>query len=135
MKSRLHRAPKSDRRKCVKGRGTIVRLPNDEAQATPPAPPTPSAADENDLARKLDIVTGHAIDKLDELLTLPVNIENGNLVRGQVAAATAALNTAAKVDELRLRQRANPDILPKIIQMMREEKERLLALGETLEPE
>ena len=110
-------------------------LPNDEAQATPPAPPTPSAADENDLARKLDIVTGHAIDKLDELLTLPVNIENGNLVRGQVAAATAALNTAAKVDELRLRQRANPDILPKIIQMMREEKERLLALGETLEPE
>ena len=107
--------------------------PTGDVQA--PVTPVPTAADESDLARKLDIVTGHAIDKLDELLTLPVNIENGNLVRGQVAAATAALNTAAKVDELRLRQRANPDILPRIIQMMREEKERLLALGETLEPE
>jgi hypothetical protein len=66
---------------------------------------------------------------------LSTDVSNGNLVRGQVAAATAALNTAAKVDELRLRQRANPDILPKIIEMMRAEKERLLAIGETLEPE
>jgi hypothetical protein len=105
--------------------------PTGDVQA--PVTPVPTAADESDLARKLDVVVGHALDKIDELLVLASDVSNGNLVRGQVAAATAALNTAAKVDELRLRQRANPDILPKIIQMMKEEKERLLALGETLE--
>jgi hypothetical protein len=98
---------------------------NNEAQASPPAPPIPTAADEGDLARKLDVVTGHAIDKLDELLTMTTDISNGNLVRGQVAAATAALNTASKVDEMRLRQRSNPDIMARIIQMLEEERLKL----------
>jgi hypothetical protein len=99
--------------------------PNDEAQAAPPAPPTPTAADENELARKLDVVAGHALDKIDELLVMATDVANGNLVRGQVAAATAALNTASRVDEMRLRQRSNPDIMPKLIQMLKEEEEKL----------
>jgi hypothetical protein len=108
-------------------------LPNKEAQTATPAPPTPAAVDENELARKLDVVAGHALDKIDELLVMATDISNGNLVRGQVAAATAALNTASKVDEMRLRQRSNPDIMARVIEMMKEEQEKLRLDGEIVD--
>jgi hypothetical protein len=103
-------------------------LPNGDAQQASAPESIPTAADENELARKLDVVTGHALDKIDELLVMATDVNNGNLVRGQVAAATAALNTASKVDELRLRERSNPDIMARIVQMMAEEKEKLRLL-------
>ena len=49
----------------------------------------------------------------------------------KLAAAQTIISNRIKVDDTILRRR-QLDIMPKIIQMMREEKERLLALGETL---
>ena len=49
----------------------------------------------------------------------------------KLAAAQTIISNRIKVDDTILRRR-QLDIMPKIIAMMREEKERLLALGETL---
>jgi hypothetical protein len=114
------------------------RFLNGDAQETPESIPASTNVDPNDpnrLAVMLDAVSARALAKLDEFLTLPIDTSDGNRTRAQSAAINAALSTQAKVDEMRLRQRSAPDILPKIIEMMRQEKERLLALGETLEPE
>ena len=115
------------------------RFLNGDAQEAPEAaPPATTNVDPNDpnrLAILLDAVSARALAKLDEILQLPVDTSDGNRTRAQSAAINTALTTQAKVDELRLRQRTNSDIMPKIIEMMRQEKERLLALGEILEPE
>ena len=114
------------------------RFLNGDAQEAPesiPASANVHPDDPNHLAILLDAVSARALAKLDEILQLPVDTSDGNRTRAQSAAINTALTTQAKVDELRLRQRTNPDIMPKIIEMMRQEKERLLALGEILEPE
>jgi len=51
----------------------------------------------------------------------------------RLAAAQTIITNRIKVDDT-IYRRQQLDIMPKIIAMMREEKERLLALGETLEP-
>ena len=88
-------------------------------------PPPDDNVRPNRLATKLDAVTARALDKLDELLSLPINTDDGNLTRAQVAAANTVLNTQAKVDEMRLRAHTSPDIMPKIIAMLKEEKLKL----------
>src|SRR5262249_19709012 len=79
----------------------------------------------NPLARKLNVVTDRALDKLDELLTLPTNTEDGNLTRAQTAAAAAVLNAQLRADETRLRARGQVDVLPKIRELIALEKENL----------
>jgi hypothetical protein len=68
------------------------------------------------------VVTARALDKLDELLALPTDTSDGNRMR---ATANTVLNTQTRVDEMRLRHRSNPDIMSKIIQMLKEEQEKL----------
>jgi hypothetical protein len=108
-----------------------------EPEPQPPPAPTLSDTvapdDPNRLAVMLDVVSARALAKLDEFLSLPIDTSDGNRTRAQSAAINTALATQAKVDELKLRQRSATDIMPKIIAMMKEEKERLRALGETLD--
>jgi len=105
----------------------------------PPLPPAPTLADTvapddpNRLAVMLDAVSARALAKLDEFLSLPIDTSDGNRTRAQSAAINTALATQSKVDELKLRARSSPDVIPKILEMMRAEKERLRALGETLD--
>jgi hypothetical protein len=96
----------------------------DNAQASP-TPPVPTAADENDLPAKLDAVTARALNKLDEFLALPIDTADGNRTRAQTAAINTALTTQSRVDEMRLRARSNPDIMSKIIELMKEEELKL----------
>jgi hypothetical protein len=99
--------------------------PNNGERAPREPLPDPRAGELNPLARKLDAVTQRALDKLDELLALPVDTQDGNLLRAQTAAANTVLHTQTRVDEARLRARAQTDILPKIIEMMKAEEENL----------
>jgi hypothetical protein len=58
------------------------------------------------LAAKLEAVTSRAIDKIDQILALPLDRDDacfGNVLRAQTAAANTALSTQAKVDEQQLR--------------------------------
>jgi hypothetical protein len=111
--------------------------PNNEAQqaSAPQSSPTPGDVDPNDpnrLAVMLDAVSAHALTKLDEFLTLPIDTSDGNRTRAQSAAINTALATQAKVDELKLRARHSVDLMPKIIKMLKEEQEKLRLLeGDT----
>lgn len=51
----------------------------------------------------------------------------------KLAAAQTVISNRIKVDDT-IYRRQQLDIMPKIIAAMKEEKERLRALGETLEP-
>jgi hypothetical protein len=81
--------------------------------------------DPNRLAVMLDAVSARALAKLDEFLALPIDTSDGNRTRAQSAAINTALATQAKVDELKLRVRSSVDLLPKIIEMVRQEQEKL----------
>jgi hypothetical protein len=56
-----------------------------------------------ELASKLDILTEASIDKLMEVLALPVDAENGASLRAQTSAANTGLNTQLRADAMRLR--------------------------------
>jgi hypothetical protein len=100
-------------------------------ETAPEASPTPGDVapdDPNKLAVMLDAVSMRALVKLDEILALPIDTSDGNLTRAQSAAINSALSTQAKVDELKLRTRHSVDLMPKIIQMLKEEQEKLRLL-------
>jgi hypothetical protein len=105
------------------------------AALSPPKPkPEPALADTidpddpNKLAAMLDEVTTRALSKLAEILELPVNSENGNVMRALSAGINTALTTQAKIDELKLRQRTTTDIMPRLIELMEQEREKMRRL-------
>jgi hypothetical protein len=55
------------------------------------------------LARKLEGLTEASIDKLREVLALPVDADNGATLRAFVGAAGVALNAQLRADSMRLR--------------------------------
>jgi hypothetical protein len=92
-------------------------------------PPTHGAnATASPLAVKLESVTSRAIDKIDQILALPLDREDacfGNVLRAQTAAANTALSTQAKVDEQRLREpKGGADTLNRLLKMIAEVEAR-----------
>lgn len=55
------------------------------------------------LAGKLEAVTEQALDKLSALMSEPVDVENGSLLRAQVTACAVAINAQLRADSMRLR--------------------------------
>lgn len=55
------------------------------------------------LAGKLSDVTERALDKLSELLAVPIDVENGSLLRAHATAAAVAINAQLRADSMRLR--------------------------------
>jgi hypothetical protein len=79
------------------------------------------------LASKLETVSERAIEKLDEILALPLDPEHdqfAGLLRAQNAAANTALNTQIRVDEFQLRHRQT-DVLPRLLEIMAREEAKL----------
>ena len=76
------------------------------------------------LAAKLEAVTSRAIDKIDQILALPLDRDDacfGNVLRAQTAAANTALSTQAKVDEQQLRAaKCGEDTLKCLIERINE---------------
>src|SRR6516165_3729589 len=83
---------------------------------------------------KFDRIADQALDVLAECLTEHrIDADHLRLMQLRLSAAQTIITNRIKVDDT-IYRRQQLDIMPKIIAMMREEKERLLALGETLEP-
>ena len=113
------------------------RFLNGDAQEAPESIPASANVDPDDpnhLAILLDAVSARALAKLDEFLSLPIDTSDGNRTRAQSAAINTALATQAKVDELKLRARHSVDLMPRIIQMLKEEQEKLRLLENGEQP-
>ena len=81
----------------------------------------------------LERVTRLALEKMTQILKIPTDRGDGNLLRAQTAAAGLAVNAQLRADETRLKQVRSRDIMERIIAMMAEEKAKLeqLERGET----
>ena len=116
--------------------------------STEPAPPSeqnsstlPSTsrnntleAADNSLALKLERVTEKALDKADDILSLPLpdpdDVNFGAILRSQNAAANTILTTQVRVDENHLRKQqvdTLPQLIADIAEYRRAEREGKLA--------
>ena len=73
---------------------------------------------------------------MTQILKIPTDRGDGNLLRAQTAAAGLAVNAQLRADETRMKQVPRGDIMERIIAMLAEEKaklaeERRLERGET----
>ena len=90
--------------------------------------PTGPRADEAPLARhpggmaaELEAVAHLGLKNLRDILTLPIDVEDGPLLRAKNAAANTVLGMQVKVDENRLRAGV-VDKLPELLEILREEE-------------
>ena len=80
------------------------------------------------LAPELERVTWLGLQKLEQILRLPTDRGDGNLLRAQTAAAGLAVNVQMHVDEAKMRQVPRRDIMERITVMMAEEEAKLAEL-------
>src|SRR5262249_10193840 len=79
----------------------------------------------SDLPLALERVTARSLKKLDEVVKLPLDAQNGPLLRAQVTAAIGAVNAQLRADEQRLKAKSTGDALARLIKIIEGEK-RLL---------
>ena len=95
-----------------------------------------ATAERETLAPELERVTWLGLQKLEQILRIPTDRGDGNLLRAQTTAAGLAVNAQLRADEAKLKQAPRGDIMERIIAMLAEEKaklaeERRLERGET----
>lgn len=97
----------------------------------------PAPVDAVPLASKLERVAAIALDKVEEVLGIPLPDPGdptfGNLSRAQTAAANTAINAQLRVDETALRARQT-DMMPRLLEILAREERKLAALGEEQVP-
>jgi hypothetical protein len=98
--------------------------------------PVVEAEREDSLAPELERVTRLGLQKLEQILRIPTDRGDGNLLRAQTSAAGLAVNAQLRADEAKLKQVRRGDIMERIRAMLAEEKaklaeERRLERGET----
>src|SRR6516165_1960721 len=94
------------------------------APSLPPGPradDAPLAGHPGDMAAELEAVAHLGLKNLRDILTAPLDLEDGSLLRAKNAAASTVLGTQVKVDENRLRSAA-VDRLPELLEILREEE-------------
>ena len=78
---------------------------------------------EKTLAQELERVTQLALQKVEQILSIPTDRSDGNLLRAQTAAAAIAMNAQLRADETRLReQRSGNNLIPEMLEHIRQEK-------------
>lgn len=100
-----------------------------EGGASVPAPSGPADA----LPRKLERVTLLGLEKIEQILRMPTDVADGNLLRAQTTAALGAVNSQLRADETRLRAKQQGDVLERLLKVMAVERKKLAARedGET----
>ena len=93
--------------------------------ASPRMQNEPETTGEGSLAAELEEVTRLALQKLDQILRLPTDRGDGNLLRAQTAAAGIAVNAQLRADETRLRQKTRGDVLERLSKLIEEERKKL----------
>jgi hypothetical protein len=97
------------------GAGIISQSPGPRADQAPlPGHP-------GDMAAELEAVAHLGLKNLRDILALPLDVEDGPLLRAKNAAANTILSTQTKVDENKLRAGA-VDRLPELLEILREEE-------------
>jgi hypothetical protein len=82
-------------------------------------------AERETLAPELERVTWLGLQKLEQILRIPTDRGDGNLLRAQTAAAALAVNAQLRADEAKLKQAGRGDLMERIIAMLKEEKAKL----------
>jgi hypothetical protein len=90
-----------------------------------PAAEVATAERGDSLAPELEAVTRLALEKMTQILRIPTDRGDGNLLRAQTAAAGLAVNAQLRADEAKLKQARRGDIMERIIAMLKEEKAKL----------
>src|SRR5262249_22034864 len=81
-----------------------------------------NGSSDGQLAHQLERVTGLGLQKVEQILRLPTDRHDGNLLRSQVTAAGIAINAQLRADEARLQTKRGSDVLERLIKIMDEEK-------------
>jgi hypothetical protein len=84
-----------------------------------------ATAERETLAPELERVTRLALEKMTQILKIPTDRGDGNLLRAQTAAAGLAVNAQLRADEAKLKQAGRGDMMERIIAMLKEEKAKL----------
>jgi len=87
------------------------------------------------LPRKLERVTLLGLEKIEQILRLPTNVADGNLLRAQTTAALGAVNSQLRADETKMKQAQRGDVLDRLLKLIKEERARQrqeVASGEAL---
>jgi hypothetical protein len=104
----------------------------DGEEPEPLAAEAPVPVDAVPLATKLEHVASTALDKLNEVLALPLpdpgDPSFGNLSRAQTAAANTAIGAQLRVDETAMRARQT-DMMPRLLEILAREERKLAALS------
>jgi hypothetical protein len=87
--------------------------------------PVAEVVDRETLAPELERVTWLGLQKLEQILRIPTDRGDGNLLRAQTAAAGLAVNAQLRADETRMKQVQRRDVMERIIAMMAEEQAKL----------
>lgn len=95
-----------------------------------------ATTDRETLAPELERVTRLGLQQLEQILRIPTDRGDGNLLRAQTAAAGLAVNAQLRADETRMKQVGRRDVLERLLAMIAEEKAKLaeeerLERGET----
>jgi hypothetical protein len=78
---------------------------------------------ERTLAPDLERVTRLALQKVEQILSIPTDRSDGNLLRAQTAAAAIAVNAQLQADETRLReQRSGNNLIPHLLELIKQER-------------
>ena len=107
---------------------------SDADTALTPGPP--DAGGKSALASRLETISSKAVEKLDEIMGLPLDPDHpafAPVLRAQTAAANTALSTQAKVDETALRKQEH-DRMPELLRLAAEVRARLPPLEELEKP-
>jgi hypothetical protein len=84
-----------------------------------------ATADRETLAPQLAAATRLALEKMTQILKIPTDRADGNLLRAQTAAAGIAVNAQLRADEAKMKQVRRGDVMERIIAMMKEEQAKL----------
>src|SRR5262249_50698433 len=108
------------------------RVENASAEVPSSSVPAPSGPADA-LPRKLERVTLLGLEKIEQILRMPTDVADGNLLRAQTTAALGAVNSQLRADETRLRAKQQGDVLERLLKVMAEERKKLAARedGET----
>jgi hypothetical protein len=87
-----------------------------------------ATAERETLAPELEQLTRLALEKMTQILKIPTDPGDGNLLRAQTAAAGLAVNAQLRADQARMKQVRGRDIMERIIAMMKEEEAKLAEL-------
>jgi hypothetical protein len=81
-----------------------------------------AATGEGTLAPELERVTRLALQKVEQILRIPTDPGDGNLLRAQTAAAGIAMNAQLRADETRLREQRSDNTIARLLELIKQEK-------------